>query len=96
MEHHWAEFRWLLCCDLSLQIVCALFKIKDLFNSKCLVLMFPSFDTQSPEALTEAFLCGGIPPLVNEPYPVYARTFGMYMDVLVLLMPVADFAKRRS
>lgn len=47
----------------------------------------PFLDTQSPEALTEAFLCGGIPPLVSQPYHVYTRTFGMYKNVLVLLMP---------
>ncbi|KAJ5168740.1 Proline iminopeptidase [Penicillium canariense] len=28
-----------------------------------------------PEGLREAFLCGGLPPLVNDPVPVYERTY---------------------
>lgn len=31
----------------------------------------------SPQGLTEAFICGGLPPLVNGPDGVYARTYGM-------------------
>ena len=30
----------------------------------------------SPEGLVEAFICGGLPPLVNGPDPVYSRTYG--------------------
>lgn len=32
----------------------------------------------SPEGLKEAFIFGGLPPLVNGPDPVYSRTYGMY------------------
>lgn len=32
----------------------------------------------SPEGLREAFICGGLPPLVDNPDPVYARTYGGY------------------
>ncbi|PKY03265.1 prolyl aminopeptidase [Aspergillus campestris IBT 28561] len=28
-----------------------------------------------PEGLAEAFICGGLPPLVNDPDPVYAKTY---------------------
>ncbi|KAE8153413.1 Alpha/Beta hydrolase protein [Aspergillus avenaceus] len=34
-----------------------------------------SYLSMFPEGLAEAFLCGGLPPLVNEPDSVYARTY---------------------
>ena len=30
--------------------------------------------------MREAFLTGGLPPLVSEPGPVYARTYGKYFE----------------
>ncbi|OJJ30604.1 hypothetical protein ASPWEDRAFT_55145 [Aspergillus wentii DTO 134E9] len=41
------------------------------FGGFCAVTYLSMF----PEALTEAFICGGLPPLVNGPDPVYARTY---------------------
>jgi len=32
----------------------------------------------SPEGLSEAFICGGLPPLVNGPDSVYQRTYGVF------------------
>lgn len=49
---------------------------------------------KSPDALTEAFLCGGLPPLVEGPDPVYVRTYGMHISA-VDLSYVADFKKKR-
>lgn len=34
----------------------------------------------SPEGLKEVFTCGGLPPLVNGPDPVYMRTYGSSME----------------
>ncbi|KAJ5221292.1 Proline iminopeptidase [Penicillium citrinum] len=31
--------------------------------------------SQFPGSLREAYICGGLPPLVNEPEPVYSRTY---------------------
>ena len=33
----------------------------------------------SPEGLKEVFTCGGLPPLVNRPDPVYMRTYGLFL-----------------
>ncbi|KAJ5899453.1 Proline iminopeptidase [Penicillium taxi] len=41
------------------------------FGGFCAVTYLSKF----PEALKEAFLCGGLPPLVTEPDAVYARTY---------------------
>ncbi|KAE8373728.1 Alpha/Beta hydrolase protein [Aspergillus bertholletiae] len=41
------------------------------FGGFCAVTYLSMF----PEGLAEAFICGGLPPLVNEPDPVYARTY---------------------
>ncbi|KAB8070375.1 Alpha/Beta hydrolase protein [Aspergillus leporis] len=41
------------------------------FGGFCAVTYLSLF----PEGLAEAFICGGLPPLVNEPDPVYARTY---------------------
>lgn len=32
--------------------------------------------TSSPEGLKEVFTTGGLPPLVDDPQPVYERTYG--------------------
>ncbi|KAE8354665.1 Alpha/Beta hydrolase protein [Aspergillus coremiiformis] len=41
------------------------------FGGFCAVTYLSKF----PEGLAEAFICGGLPPLVNKPDPVYARTY---------------------
>ncbi|OGM50392.1 proline iminopeptidase [Aspergillus bombycis] len=41
------------------------------FGGFCAVTYLSMF----PEGLAEAFICGGLPPLVNEPDSVYARTY---------------------
>ncbi|KAJ5081609.1 Proline iminopeptidase [Penicillium alfredii] len=41
------------------------------FGGFCAVTYLSKF----PEGLNEAFLCGGLPPLVNGPDPVYSRTY---------------------
>ncbi|KAJ5225830.1 Proline iminopeptidase [Penicillium chermesinum] len=41
------------------------------FGGFCAVTYLSKF----PEGLREVFLCGGLPPLVNEPDPVYSRTY---------------------
>ncbi|KAJ6104943.1 Proline iminopeptidase [Penicillium sp. IBT 16267x] len=33
-----------------------------------------------PESLKEAFICAGLPPMVNDPDPVYARTYEKVLD----------------
>ncbi|OJJ50164.1 hypothetical protein ASPZODRAFT_1117486 [Penicilliopsis zonata CBS 506.65] len=42
------------------------------FGGFCAVTYLSKF----PESLTEAFICGGLPPLVDTPDPVYAHTYG--------------------
>ncbi|KAL5343622.1 Alpha/Beta hydrolase protein [Aspergillus crustosus] len=41
------------------------------FGGFCAVTYLSKF----PEGLAEAFICGGLPPLVNGPDPVYTRTY---------------------
>ncbi|KAL4869055.1 hypothetical protein BDV12DRAFT_196675 [Aspergillus spectabilis] len=41
------------------------------FGGFCAVTYLSMF----PEGLAEAFICGGLPPLVNGPDPVYSRTY---------------------
>lgn len=57
--------------------------------------LFP-LTLKSPDALAEAFLCGGLPPLVNGPDPVYALTYGMRTSAVDrLLLHITDLTKRR-
>jgi hypothetical protein len=39
---------------------------------------------KSPEGLKEAFICGGLPPLVDNPDPVYARTYGRRFATVIV------------
>ncbi|PYH46544.1 proline iminopeptidase [Aspergillus saccharolyticus JOP 1030-1] len=39
-----------------------------------------SYLSMFPEGLSEAFICGGLPPLVNDPDPVYARTYEKVLE----------------
>ncbi|RAL16252.1 proline iminopeptidase [Aspergillus homomorphus CBS 101889] len=39
-----------------------------------------SYLSMFPEGLSEAFICGGLPPLVSDPDPVYARTYEKVLE----------------
>lgn len=71
MEHHWPKLWWFLRCHLSLEIV---------RQKKAHFTLFTSSTNEPPmyssEGLREAYICGGLPPLVNGPDPVYERTYG--------------------
>lgn len=71
MEHHRSKLRRFLCCHLSLEIV-RQNKHGPPFPHRILI----NVPMHSPEGLREAYICGGLPPLVNEPDPVYERTYG--------------------
>ncbi|KAF3388994.1 Proline iminopeptidase [Penicillium rolfsii] len=46
------------------------------FGGFCAVTYLSKF----PEGLREAFICGGLPPLVDNPDPVYARTYEKVLE----------------
>ncbi|KAI2998348.1 hypothetical protein CBS147346_8206 [Aspergillus niger] len=46
------------------------------FGGFCAVTYLSMF----PEGLAEAFICGGLPPLVDNPDPVYARTYEKVLE----------------
>lgn len=79
MEHHWPELWWFLCRDLSFHVVC----LAPSYDSLSRILT--STSTTSPEGLAEAFICGGLPPLVDNPDPVYARTYGKQSTLIQLV-----------
>lgn len=78
MERYRPKLWRLLCCHLPVQIVCRT-------NIDTSAPIFPdlayshSTSNSSPGSLKEAFICGGLPPLVNDPDPVYARTYGKHL-----------------
>lgn len=79
------------CAVTYLSMLYVLLKVIS-YGTFVLILLFLTM--KSPNALTEAFLCGGLPPLVEGPDPVYARTYGMHISA-VDLSYIADLKKKR-
>lgn len=71
MERYWTELWWLLCRDLPLEAV----SIRPRDNS-AMTSDRIAYSDHSPEGLREVFTTGGLPPLVDEPDPVYKLTYG--------------------
>jgi len=81
MECYRSELWRVLRSDLSFHVVSANLSERNTEGDD-LFLIFPFSCGVSPDGLTEAFLCGGVPPNVNSPEAVYARTYGVYKKIL--------------
>lgn len=67
MEYPGPKLRWLLRCDLLVEIVSSPSP-----SDRSILIALPTY---SPQSLREAYICGGLAPLVSDPDPVYARTY---------------------
>jgi pimeloyl-ACP methyl ester carboxylesterase len=61
------------------------------FGGFCAVNYLSKF----PEGLREVFLCGGLPPMVDGPDPVYEQTFSMSPLILSSVVLIADTMQGR-
>ncbi len=79
MERDWSELRRVLRSYLSLKIVSDVHS--NLFQTWVLMINADIYhvNDSSPDGLKEVFTCGGLPPLVDGPDPVYLRTYGSLM-----------------